>query len=176
MTILFYILNDFKKSFKWWRCFMFVSSFNHHKKFLAIIWWYSIGVLVVRRILWILFKNLLQITFIHAVRWGVPEKNGIWGICGIVFLPPMIIETKKATQMLCASHCLIHHKHISIFFKFKILTYKIISAIPLLRLERGPSGLSLAYSLYGVLFLIYSKMATDLLENFHIFLGKNRFF
>ena len=37
---------------------------------------------------------------------------------------------------------------------------------PLQRLERGPSELPFVYSLYSVLFLICSKMATDLLDNF----------
>ena len=37
-------------------------------------------------------------------------------------------------------------------------------------------GQPFAYSLYGVLFLMYSKLAIDLLQNFHIFLAKNRFF
>ena len=41
-----------------------------------------------------------------------------------------------------------------------------IAAIPLPRLERALSGLSFAYSLYDVLFLVCSQMATDLLENF----------
>ena len=62
------------------------------------------------------------------------------------------------------------------FFKFNISTHKIISAIPLPRLERGPSGLPFAYSLYGLLFLICSQKATDLLENFYIFSTKNWFF
>ena len=38
--------------------------------------------------------------------------------------------------------------------------------MPLPRLERGPARLPFAYSLYGVLSLICSHMATDLLENF----------
>ena len=45
---------------------------------------------------------------------------------------------------------------------FSIL--KIISAIPLPRFERGPSKLPFAYSLYAMLFLICSKMATNLFE------------
>ena len=52
----------------------------------------------------------------------------------------------------------------------------IIPAILLPQLERRPSGLPFSYSLYGVLFLVCSKMATDLLENFHIFLAKNLIF
>ena len=52
----------------------------------------------------------------------------------------------------------------------------IIPAVPLPRLEGEPSRLSFAWGLYGVLFLMCFKMATDLLDNFHIFLAKNRFF
>ena len=43
-------------------------------------------------------------------------------------------------------------------------------------MEKGPSVLPFAYSLYGILFIIYSQMATDILENFHIFLFKTLFF
>ena len=50
---------------------------------------------------------------------------------------------------------------------------EIIPAIPLPRLERGSSRLLFAYSLYGVPFPISSQIATDLLENFRIFLAKN---
>ena len=49
------------------------------------------------------------------------------------------------------------------FAEFKILTLKII---PLLRLVREPSEQQFAYSLYSILFLITSKIVTDLLENF----------
>ena len=54
----------------------------------------------------------------------------------------------------------------TIFSKFKIFTLKIIPVIPLPRFERGYSRLRITYSLYGVLFLISSKMASDLLEYF----------
>ena len=54
----------------------------------------------------------------------------------------------------------------SISSKFIISTLKISTAIPLLRLERTVSGLSVAYSLYGA----------HLLQNFHKFLAKNQFF
>ena len=43
---------------------------------------------------------------------------------------------------------------------------KIILAIPLPRFERASSGLPFAYRRIVVIFLICSKMATDLLENF----------
>ena len=39
-------------------------------------------------------------------------------------------------------------------------TLKIIAAIPLPRFERATSGVPFAYSLYGVVFVICSKMAT----------------
>ena len=56
----------------------------------------------------------------------------------------------------------------------RIFNQKIYGWLP--RLEMRPSGLPFAYSLYGILFLICSKMATDLLESFHIFLAKNLIF
>ena len=43
---------------------------------------------------------------------------------------------------------------------------KIVSAIPLQRFARENFGLPLAYSRVGVVFLICSKMAFDLLDNF----------
>ena len=46
---------------------------------------------------------------------------------------------------------------------------EIIPTISLRRFERGLSGLPFAYSPYGILPRIYSKIATDILENFHIF-------
>ena len=46
-------------------------------------------------------------------------------------------------------------------------TLKIIPAFPVSRFKRGPSELPFAYFLYGVLFLICSKIVTDLLEDFH---------
>ena len=52
-------------------------------------------------------------------------------------------------------------------------TLKIIPAISLLRFERGHYELPFAYSLFGVLLLVCSKTATDLLENF---LAKNLYF
>ena len=45
----------------------------------------------------------------------------------------------------------------------------IIPTVPLPQFEKDPSELLFAYSLYGVLFHIRSKMATDLLENFMYF-------
>ena len=42
---------------------------------------------------------------------------------------------------------------------------EIIPAIPLSQFKIGPFRLPFAYRLYGVLFLICSKMAIDLLEN-----------
>ena len=45
-------------------------------------------------------------------------------------------------------------------------TLKIVPAMPLPPFERG--GLPFAYSLYDVLFLICSKMFTDLLEIFQV--------
>ena len=51
------------------------------------------------------------------------------------------------------------------FSKFKILTLKVIPAIPLPWFKRQPFGLPVAYSRKSALFLICSKMATDLLEN-----------
>ena len=53
---------------------------------------------------------------------------------------------------------------------------KFFLAIPLQWFERETFGLSFAYSLHAALFLISSQMATDLLENFHMFLTKIRFF
>ena len=52
----------------------------------------------------------------------------------------------------------------SMNFAETMATHIIIAAIPLPRLERGSSGLSFSYSLYGVLFLICSQMAIDILE------------
>ena len=53
---------------------------------------------------------------------------------------------------------------------------QLLKLIQLPWLETGHSRPQLAYSRYGVLFLICSKVATDFLENFHLFLVKNRFF
>ena len=46
-------------------------------------------------------------------------------------------------------------------------------AIPLPRFESGLSELSLAYRLYGALFLICSQFATEFLKNFQ---AKNLYF
>ena len=75
-----------------------------------------------------------------------------------------LICFKMATDLLENFHIFLVENRF--FSKFKILTLKIIPAIPLPRFKRGPSGLSFAYSVYGVLFLLCLKMATDLLENF----------
>ena len=56
----------------------------------------------------------------------------------------------------------------SIFFKLKISTHIIRSAITIPRLERYSLY---GYSVYSILFLICSKVATDLLRKFHIFIG-----
>ena len=40
----------------------------------------------------------------------------------------------------------------------------------------SPTRFIWLYSLYGALFLVCSKIATDLQDNFHIFFVKNRFF
>ena len=53
------------------------------------------------------------------------------------------------------------------------LILKIISTIPIPRFESGPFGVPFVYWLYDVLFLICSKMAVDLLENFQV---KNLYF
>ena len=62
------------------------------------------------------------------------------------------------------------------FTKVKVSTLTNSTALPLLRLERVPSELPFAYSLYGVLFLICFKTATELPENFQIFWDKIGFF
>ena len=43
----------------------------------------------------------------------------------------------------------------SIFLKYKISTHKVISAIPLLRLERGSSGILFAYIVCMVYYILY---------------------
>ena len=59
---------------------------------------------------------------------------------------------------------------------YLFLLNKIIRDIPPLRFEIGPFGLPLVNNMSRVLFIIYSTMASDLLENYKIFLIKNRFF
>ena len=55
-------------------------------------------------------------------------------------------------------------------------TFKIIPFILLSRFKRRHSAIQTAYSLYGLLFLICSKMVTHLLEKSHIYLTLKRRF
>ena len=75
-----------------------------------------------------------------------------------------LISCKMTTDLLENFHIFFGQK--KIFLKLKISTRKTSSAIPLPRLLVVFSS-PFAYSLYGVLFFICSKMATDLLDNFH---------
>ena len=61
-------------------------------------------------------------------------------------------------------------------FKIQNLDSKTYFTYPTTTAGKRNSGLPFAYSRFGVLFLICFQMAIDLLENFHIFLCKNKFF
>ena len=84
------------------------------------------------------------------------------------------------SNLLKNGHDVLENFHIVLgknrfFPKFNISTFKTILAASLPGFESEPFELLFAYMIYSVVFLVCSQIATDL-ENFPIFLAKNRFF
>ena len=78
-----------------------------------------------------------------------------------MLLRKLTLKLSKFIDWKFCGRSVVNGEHIRKLFS----TLKIILDIPLPRFKRKPSVIAFAYSLYGVLFLTCSQMATDL-ENF----------